>query len=61
MKLTRCDNHPDRNAAATFRVIELAPGARPILLGYDIGAHMLIDLCKECADKVRVVKGKTNA
>lgn len=58
MKLTRCDNHSDRDAVATFRIIEIAVGTRPVVIGYSTGAPYLIDLCQECADKVRAIKNK---
>jgi hypothetical protein len=58
MKLIRCDRHPDREAVATFRIIQFPPGARPILFGYTSGMEQMIDLCKECADKVQVIKEK---
>jgi hypothetical protein len=58
MKLIKCDNHPDRDVVATFRIIELAAGARPIFIGYSTGAHTLLDLCEECATRVRALKEK---
>lgn len=56
MKLTKCDKHPDRDAVATFRIIEFPVGTRPVLLGYTAGITHYIDLCEECADKVQVIK-----
>jgi hypothetical protein len=52
VKLVRCDRHPDRDAVATFRVIELQVGLRPFLIGYSAGGRT-IDLCDECAELVR--------
>ena len=58
MQLTKCDHHPDRDAVATFRVIEMAAGARPIFIGYATGHQFLLDLCEECAARVRIIKKK---
>ena len=52
MKLTRCDNHHDRDAVATFRIVELPVGSRPLLVGYNV-AGRTVDLCEECAGHVR--------
>lgn len=48
MKLTRCDNHPERDAVKTFRVIPLPLGNRPLIYGTTLNGKT-IDLCAECA------------
>lgn len=49
MKLVKCDNHPDRDAVVTLRIIKLPTiGFRPILIGYAAGGKF-VDLCEECA------------
>lgn len=60
MKLTKCDNHPDRDAKTTFYVKNLTPGARPILMRYHVG-DKFIDLCEECASPILKAKEKTGA
>lgn len=57
MNLTRCDNHPDREATATFRVRELPAGSRPLLLGYEVTGNYF-DLCEECAAAFRKAPSK---
>jgi hypothetical protein len=56
----KCDHHPKRTATATFRIIELPAGSRPLFIGYATGAHMLLDLCEECAEKVRAIEKDKN-
>lgn len=51
MKITRCDNHPDRIAVATFRIVKLPAGSRPMLIGYSAGGTT-IDLCEKCASRI---------
>lgn len=51
MKITRCDNHPDRVAVATFRIIKFPVGTRPLLIGYSAGGKM-VDLCEKCAHRM---------
>ena len=59
MKLIKCDKHHDRDAVATFRIIEYPKGSRPILFGaYVPTPNYFIDLCEECAAKVRITKDK---
>jgi hypothetical protein len=48
MKLTKCDNHPDRDAVASFYIKKFSPGARPLFLGYGT-ADRIVDLCEECS------------
>ena len=48
MRLVACDNHPDRDAVVTYRIITMPlVGMRPILIGYNMGGKM-VDLCEEC-------------
>lgn len=52
MKLTKCDNHPERDAVATFRIIKLPAGSRPLFIGYSMGEQKMIDLCEECTQTI---------
>lgn len=52
MKITRCDNHPDREAVATFHIIKYPTiGARPFITGYSVGGET-VDLCDECVKQL---------
>lgn len=51
MKLTLCDNHPDRAAIVTFYVAAYLPGYRPIMFGMGTATkRRFFDLCAECRD-----------
>jgi hypothetical protein len=58
MKMTHCDNHPDRIAVATYRIIKLPLGARPFLIGYSASGYM-VDLCEECNKNIPTKGGTT--
>lgn len=60
MKLTKCDRHPDRDAVATFKIIEMPAGSRPFLAGLETFSHV-IDLCQDCAELVRPLTPQSKA
>lgn len=51
MKITRCDNHPDREAVTTVAIRVLPLGHRP-LFGYIGQPYRLFDLCEECSSSI---------
>lgn len=54
MNLTKCDNHPDRDAVVTFRIIKLATvGLKPLWLSANMG-HT-VDLCEECENNLKLI------
>lgn len=54
MRLVKCDRHPDRDAVASFRIIELPVGSRPIIIGMNADSYMIIDVCQECKDQIPI-------
>lgn len=51
MRITKCDNHHDRDAVITLIVRVLPVGVRPFLLGLEIPKKYR-DLCEECRDNI---------
>lgn len=62
MKLTRCDNHSDREAITTLSIRILSAGSRPLFIGnLEVPRHY-VDLCEECRDLILpILKERTNA
>lgn len=57
MKLTKCDNHHDRDAVLTITIRKLPTGSRPMLIGYYDTPRTYHDLCQECAERIGMTTG----
>lgn len=61
MKVTHCDNHPDRGAVVTLVIRTFPPGSRFLLIGMET-PRRYFDFCAECRDVISpLIKEETDA